>query len=178
MAITLIGDNSSDTTDLGDISFTSGIDSTYKLYIFNFFDINPATDAQNFLFQVNASGESGYNEAITSTAFRQYHSESDSSAYGYDTGLDQDNDDLAFQVLAESLGNGADESCSGQLYLFNPAGSLVKHFYANTSINAANDYHFNYFIAGYINTTTAITAIQFKVASGNLDGLIKFYGVG
>ncbi|MDP7638040.1 MAG: hypothetical protein QF577_10910, partial [Phycisphaerae bacterium] len=35
------------------VSFTSGIDSTYKLYIFKFYDVNPATDNTDFQFQVN-----------------------------------------------------------------------------------------------------------------------------
>ena len=34
------------------------------------------------------------------------------------------------------------------------------------------------FIAGYFNTTTAITRVQFKMSSGNIDsGVIKLYGV-
>jgi len=34
------------------------------------------------------------------------------------------------------------------------------------------------FTAGYINTTTAITRVQFKCNTGNIDsGVIKLYGV-
>jgi hypothetical protein len=33
------------------------------------------------------------------------------------------------------------------------------------------------FQAGYGNTTSAVNAIQFKMASGNIDGTIKLYGV-
>jgi hypothetical protein len=34
------------------------------------------------------------------------------------------------------------------------------------------------FVAGYVNTTTAITRIRFKMDSGNIDaGTIKMYGV-
>ena len=33
------------------------------------------------------------------------------------------------------------------------------------------------FAAGYINTATAITQIEFKMTSGNFDGKIKMYGV-
>ena len=36
----------------------------------------------------------------------------------------------------------------------------------------------NYFTAGYFNTTSDIDAIQFKMASGNIDaGTIKMYGI-
>ena len=57
------------------IDFTSGIDSTYKEYIFKFTDIHPATDNVQFSFQANVSGGSGFNETITSTFFRVQHME-------------------------------------------------------------------------------------------------------
>ena len=47
------------------LDFTSGIDSTYGEYIFKFYNVSPATDNARFEFQVNASGQSGYNEYIT-----------------------------------------------------------------------------------------------------------------
>jgi hypothetical protein len=33
------------------------------------------------------------------------------------------------------------------------------------------------FIAGYINTTTVINEISFKMPSGNFDGVIQMYGI-
>ena len=47
------------------ISFTSGIDSTYKEYIFTYNNVHPSVNAAKFLFQGNVSGGSGYNETIT-----------------------------------------------------------------------------------------------------------------
>ena len=36
----------------------------------------------------------------------------------------------------------------------------------------------NSFVAGYINSTSAVDAIRFQMASGNIDsGVIKLYGV-
>jgi hypothetical protein len=58
------------------ISFTSGIDSTYKQYMFKFINIHAATD--NVHFQVNfRDGGSSYDATKTSSAFRAYHAESD-----------------------------------------------------------------------------------------------------
>ena len=37
-------------SDTASISFTSGIDSTYREYIFKFYTIRPATDAAEFSF--------------------------------------------------------------------------------------------------------------------------------
>jgi len=36
----------------------------------------------------------------------------------------------------------------------------------------------NTYISGYFNTTSAINAVQFAMSSGNMDGVIKMYGVG
>ena len=49
------------------ISFTSGIDSTYDEYQFWCVDIHPASANVPFAFQVNASGQSGFNETIASS---------------------------------------------------------------------------------------------------------------
>ena len=164
-------------SDSASISFTSGIDSTYKEYVFEFFDINPATDQAHFQFQVNAAAGSGYNETITSSAFRAFHTEADATGFGYNTGNDQVQG-TAFQVLGDYIGNGADESLAGELHLFNPSNTTyVKHFYATTNFYRYVDRTDNHFYAGYINTTSAIDEIQFKMSSGNFDGKIKMYGV-
>ena len=64
------------------------------------------------------------------------------------------------------------------LTVFNPSSTtFVKHFIyvGNSSYGTYTD---NHFIAGYFNTTTAITRFQFKMQSGNIDsGTIKLYGV-
>ena len=65
------------------------------------------------------------------------------------------------------------------MHLFDPSNTtFVKHFIARTTI-----YHYSaaardMFVAGYINTTSAIDEIQFKLSSGNIDsGTFKLYGV-
>ena len=57
------------------LSFTSGIDSTYKEYIFYFVNIHMATDSDDFGWQANTASETGYNETVTSSAFLTYHQE-------------------------------------------------------------------------------------------------------
>ena len=164
-------------TDAASSSFTSLIDSTYNVYIFTFIDINPATDDADFSFQANAAGASGYNETITSTWFRAYHNEDDgASGVAYHTGSDQAQG-TAFQKITNS-GNGADESIAGELHLFNPASTTyVKNFYFRSNSYNASNVSIDAFGAGYFNTTTAIDDIQFKMSSGNMDGIIKMYGI-
>ena len=166
------------------VSFTSGITSTYGEYIFKFYNINPETDGAHLTFQVNATDGADYDDsAITSTFFVAYHSEDAAqAALSYDGGKDQQQG-TAFQGFGYNVGSGADESVSGEMHLFNPASTTyVKHFYChavsydegNTTAGRAWDG----FTAGYINDTTAIDDIQFKMSSGNFDGTIKMYGVG
>ena len=161
-----------------EVDITSGIDSTYGEYIFRFYNLNPGTDNSNFNFQVNGAGESGFNETMTTTHWAAYHAESDSAiTFTYQTGHDQAQG-TAFQILVDSVGGGSDESCSGELHLFNPSSTTyVKHFYARFSNHHAYNHAEDSFAAGYINTTTAIDEISFKMHQGSFDGKIKMYGV-
>jgi hypothetical protein len=161
------------------LSFTSGIDSTYKEYIFYFVNIHPATDSVIFEFQGNASSGSGYNETITSTTFQSYHNEAGNVAeLAYSTSGDQAQG-TSFQRINDSIGNGNDESLSGYLHLFNPSDTtFVKHFKGVSARYHASDYTNQFFVAGYFNTTSAIDEIQFKMSSGNIDsGQILLFGV-
>jgi len=161
-----------------EVSITSGIDSTYDEYMFVLTDINPATDQAHFEFQVNASSQSGYNEAITSTAFRTQHGEDGANGQvGYRTDMDQAQG-TAFQRLLDTSGNGADESSAGILHLFSPSSTTyVKHFYGRFSQYYYDDVMMENYIAGYINVTAAITDIQFKFSSGDFDAVIQMYGI-
>ena len=162
-------------------AFTSGIDSTYKLYIFKFLNIHPASDDEYFQFQANASGQSGYNETMTTTFFKARHSESDVTADLLYTDVDQA-EGTAYQPLNMQTSdvNGDDESLSGTLWLFNPSNTTyVKHFYSRTASVQETPLFNDTFVAGYFNVTAAITNIDFKMSSGNMDaGTIKMYGVG
>ena len=178
MAMTLITTNTSSGASAS--AFTSGIDSTYKLYIFKFYDVNPADDIDNFGVQFNASGQSGYNETITSTNFNALHAEDDSGTprLAYDDGRDLAQG-TGYVHLAGDPGDGGDESCAGELFLFNPSNTTyVKHFYGTVNNYRKDDKMSVAYVSGYINVTAAITGVNFQMNSGNFDGTIKLYGVG
>ena len=161
-----------------EIDFSSGITSTYGEYIFRFYNINPATDSANFLFQVNATDGADYNDSnITSAGFYAHHTEADASSLSYEADLDLAQS-TSFQPLVLSMGNGADESYAGELHLFNPSSTTyVKHFISTGNVYATSDYTQNTFVAGYVNDTTAIDDIRFKMSTGDFDGKIKMWGV-
>ena len=164
------------------ISFTSGIDSTYKEYIFHFVNIHPGTNSVYFQFQVDTGTNTNYNQPITSTQFQDYHTEAGNlTGLSYSAADDQANG-TNFQRLQQFINSDDDNCVSGFLHLFNPSSSVfVKHFvgrFNTQQTSGGNVYANTMFPAGYINTTTALTRVQFKMSSGNIDaGTITLYGI-
>mgnify|MGYP003641081727 FL=1 len=166
------------------LSFVDGssdvvLDSTYPVYIFKYINIHPATDNVEFRFNMSVDTGSNYNVAKTSTYFYSYQGEN-----GADTGVVYyASGDLAqgtgAQPLSFSLGNGNDESLSGELTIYNPSSTtFVKQFIANNNVYHKSNFSQERFVAGYGNTTSAVDAIQFTMSSGNIDdGIIKLYGI-
>ena len=143
------------------ISFTSGIDSTYKEYIFKFFDIHPSADDKTFQFNMSADSGSNYNVTKTTTVFKANHDEGDSATnLTYDTG-----EDLAqgtgFQTLGNGVGGDNDQSLSGTLHLFDPSNTtFVKHFISTIQYYAFNNYTNNFYVAGYGNTKVVLLGLN------------------
>ena len=162
------------------ISFTSGIDSTYKEYVFKFINIHPSSNGARFNFNISADSGSNYNVSKTSTYFNAYHTEDDTSSAGlsYNTGGDLANG-TGDQNLFRGVGAGNDEALCGELHLFDPSSTtFVKHFIASTTLTSSDPGASTSFVAGYGNTTSAIDAIKFLFHTGNIDsGVIKLYGL-
>ena len=165
------------------IEFTSGIDSTYPIYRFEFINIHPSStnvNGESFKFNLSTDGGSNYNVTKTSTYFYAVHTEADVTAFSYYVGGDlaQSTGD---QLLSAELGGGNDESLSGEMYLFNPSSStFVKHFMATVSESRASAGESNNYIAGYGNTTSPINAVKFSMirAGENIQsGTFKLYGI-
>ncbi len=120
------------------LSFVDGssdvvLDSTYPIYMFKYINCHAATN--NVAFSVNfRDGSTDYDATKTTTLFAAAHNEADNAAeMGYAS-----SDDIAqgtgFQGLTRGTGNGNDESCSGELMLFNPSSTtFVKHFLSNSN---------------------------------------------
>jgi len=170
--------SSSATLSFVDGSSSVVLDNTYKEYLFTFKNIHPATDTQDFQFQGNASGGSGYNETMTTTHFLTQHAEDGSYASLEYSGSRDLAQSTSFATLSGGVGNDNDQNLSGFLHLFNPSSdTFVKHFISNVQISQGSDYSVCSYSAGYFNTTSAIDEIQFKFASGNIDaGDICLYG--
>ena len=159
-------------------SFTSNINSTYDTYVFKFINIHPASDGVKFSVNFR-DGSSAFDATKTTTFFSALHSEADGTPQLlFETGQDIAQG-TGYQNLVNDVGNGADESVSGEMFLFSPSSTtFVKHFisrvnsYHNSNITQDNS------VAGYCNVTAAIDGVDFKMTSGNIDsGVIKMYGL-
>ena len=161
------------------IEFTSGIDSSYDIYQFEFNSIHPSVVSPNFDFNLSTDSGSNYNVAKTTTIFRSYHNESDTdSGLQYRADMDLANG-TGYQRIIMSTGTDNDQSCSGSFQLFNPSShTYIKHFLSIMNDYAFNDYSNQTFVGGYANTINPINAVSFKFSSGNIDaGTIKMYGI-
>ena len=162
------------------IAYTSVLTSAYKEYIFGFIDIHGATDDANFTFNGSDDTSShSYDVIKTTTLFSSNMAENTGSpAVAIDASRDIAQGTGYAQVFS-GTDHSDDSSFNGYLHIFNPASTtFVTHFYSEMH-GVHNGYTAKrFFLAGYFNITGAITAVDFKQSSGNLDtGKIKVWGV-
>lgn len=187
MALTLIStplDITTSDTAVSTVSITSGIDGTYSAYEFHWVNIHPETDNTEFQFQVETGSDTDYDHPMVTTYVQAHNDESGGSpTVAYSTGDDQGtagDGNGVFQTLAKDVGAGeTDQSTSGVLTLYAPSsGTYVKHFVATSNCYQGGDTSVQTFVAGYVNITTAITRVQFKMSGDKIDaGTIKMFGV-
>ena len=170
------------------ISFVNGssdvvLDNTFPVYMFKYINIHTNSDQVDLTFNGSDDTSShSYDVTKTSSYFEGgFHTEGDEAAEQSYLSANDLAQGTGFQPLGSGLGSSNDENCNGELFLFNPSSTtFVKHFIARTAHNYRTGLPgaVDHFIAGYFNTTSAITAIQFKMESGNIDaGTFKLYGI-
>ena len=175
--ITLISSQTASSS--ASLSFTTGLDSTYKAYKFVFVNCKPATSGVTFQMNLSTDGGSNYNITKTTTVIYCGHFENDSDAVlGYSTANDFAQG-TGYQILADYQNNNSDSHVSGSMLLFNPSSTTyVKHFITRTQGDRVDGFCEQYLVAGYANTTSAVNAINFKYSSGNISaGTIYLYGI-
>tara|TARA_Y100000034_G_scaffold46581_1_gene57268 strand:- start:179 stop:928 length:750 start_codon:yes stop_codon:yes gene_type:complete len=165
------------------VSFTSGLDSTYDVYVFKFIEMHPASNGVYFCWQASTDGGSNYNIACTTAMHRAYHQETDASvALNYDSGSDAAQSTNPINICGQ-MANANDSAASGEIYLFSPSSTTyVKHWISTGNVMTHHSDPDKYtqvsYTAGYFNTTSAVTAVSFTMQSGNIDaGIIKLYGI-
>jgi len=163
----------------GTLDFTSGIDSTYDEYVFKFHNVHVSgSSGVGFTFQGSTDSGSSYGVTLTSTHFYLYHGES-----GGDNGMEyaatlDEAQSTNFLRICTVHGANNDSCASGYLHLFAPSDTTFQKHFITRAAEENNGYIQDSYVAGYFNTTSAIDAIQFKFASGNIDsGSISLFGL-
>ena len=161
------------------ISFTTGIDSTYKEYMFIWNNCQPSVDFATLGFQASTDGGSSYGVTATTSFFKANNREDNSfTSLGYDGGQDlaQSTNDVQLSLSIGSLGS---RSSSGVLNIFEPSSTtFVKHFTAVSSDRENRDRLTNCYSAGYFNTTSALNSFIFRCnLSANITGTIQMFGI-
>ena len=161
------------------IDITSGIDSTYRTYLFKFINLHPSIGDSVLQFNFSTDGGSNYNVTKTSTTFVAYHNEADTdTSVNYYASQDLAQS-TASQNIAGSIGSDNDSGSTGYMYLFNPSSNIyVKHFIGINSYMDTYPYTNQIYFSGYANTTSAINAFRIKMNQGNIDdGTVQLYGI-
>ena len=174
-------DAGSDTFD-----FTTGIDDTYDVYVFELSGMIPHGTVQ-LSFQVDTGTNTNYNITNTSMVLSWYHGHDGAAGAGGHGGpTDNDTGFIKFTPPQKGSGDPGDfqtrGAVSGYMLLYNPSSTVFeKHFIAKMSgTGSAGGAHFVelYETAGYFQTTTALTRVRFKYNSGDfIGGRITMFGL-
>ena len=165
------------------VSFVNGssdvvFDGTFDAYEVLYINVHPASDDVEFGFKATING-SDFGVATTNTFNFDLNKEdgSGTATFAYNTSYDSVQSTGLVNVL-HSVGNGNDESASGRMIIYAPASTtFVKHFNFFTTGYHASNIAENFVGGGYVNTTSAVTGLQFAMSSGNIDaGTFKLIG--
>ena len=175
----------STTTLSGNSEFAfTGFSSDYKSLMWQFVGMNGSAHDSDLVFRCRESGED-YGIYTTTSAFRVVNPNSGSGALQYQPAADAAHSDqeIIFGYNLDDGSEAANTANSGVFQLFNPtSGIFIKQFSTQidggfaTSGGGAQ----NFSTGGYINTTTALEAIEFKWddPTGTMDaGKILYWGI-
>jgi len=162
------------------VEFTSGIDSTYKIHMFRLNAIHSGGGNTEITFAPSTNNDgTGYGIATTCNFGNGYSQEGGTaSAWTNESSFDSHNDSGNIPITRAN-GTGNDEIQSVDMICYDWSNTTyVKPFNAFGVGYHQADYSIQSFVGGFVNTTSAIQSIRFKLNSGTLDdGVITLYGV-
>ena len=166
------------------VTFSSSlITSDYNHYIFKFYNVQTAGNAGGADFAFNVSTDNGSTYAVTktSTVFRSWHSNADTTGLAYNTGKDLWNstDNQKVMIAMETAANVASAAGDGELHLFSVSNTSVwKQFYATSQQRQNGDYSEVMYTGGSCETASAINCVKFEMDGSTISkAIIKLYGI-
>ena len=166
------------------VTFSSSlITSTYNHYIFKFYNVQTAGNAGGADFAFNVSTDNGSTYAVTktSTVFRSWHSNADTTGLAYNTGKDLWNSTANQKVMIamETAANVASAAGDGELHLYSVSNtSVYKQFYATSQQRQNGNYSEVMYTGGTCTTASAINCVKFEMDGSTISkAIIKLYGI-
>lgn len=163
---------SQDVTSVSNVQFTNLDESVYETHLVIFNNVQPATDNTYLQMNISNNGGSSYITSGLQTQRMEHNT--------FGTVTEGKSTSFANWVLGNPVGNGANESVSGYLYLYglglsNRYSEMTFH---STLRDSNGFYTYNFGGGGYSQVQTH-NAIKFSMNSGNIDtGQFSLYGLG
>ena len=160
------------------LDFTTFISATYDEYQIEFVNVLPATNDVGFRMRMGTGGgptfDTGNNYGWDCFVMRA----GGSAAGGAEGGvafIQLNWDSSATFGVANTANWGG---VTGHLRLFDPSSSIYKTIIGQTRNYDSEPFRLMNFISGSYESTTAVTAVQFYMSSGNIaSGTIRAYGI-
>lgn len=154
-----------------DVTISSNIDSTYKVYMFEFFNIHPSSDGVKFQAQF-LQGGSVDTGSVYDFTFADIRSSSSSVS------VNQSESSTSIQ-LSRDVDNASSGSLNGRMFMYDPSSTTYETniMFDTTGMRNANVFQ-THRGGGCIQETAAVDGVKFFMSAGNIDdGTIKLYGV-
>lgn len=159
------------------LEFTKEINATYKVYVFEYWGLKPASDNQALRLRVSTDGGGTWKSGTTDYQFAARLNCSSGGFGSYESGADE-----TYIALTEPTfgnGTGAFEDATGTVVIYRPSDSGRRtrvQFHSISRDYTADDCFIEG--AGTYLADTAVDGFQFTYASGNIAaGTVRLYGV-
>ena len=162
------------------VNITSGIDSTYNVYMVYYNAVHPASGSK-LTCQFTTNG-SDFNLSLCTAQCNGSNTEAGSHSDNNADASEDQNSGTAYQSIAyaDTIETNAESCCNGFLWLYGPSNTTFhKHFYSRSVAKDDAPGGAQTWTTGQIKTASAVTGISFKMSSGNIDsGTFTLYGLG
>lgn len=157
------------------LDFGNVVSSTYEEYIFELYDVLPVTNSVTFHARASTDGGSNY---LSTSIYSGSHLRN-SQAASVAGGTADSSPATALNLTIDNVSNSSDwGGVVGQIRLYSPGSAKYKKLQAHLNFYNSVPDTLNVMYAGVIQTTTALTGLQFYFSSGNIStGTIRCYGV-
>ena len=158
------------------VNFTKGIDSTYDVYVVEFWGVRPATDDVKLCMRMSTDGGSTWKAGATDYWYAVKNLLGEGVTYSGGTTM------LALvtgEWATSSVGNAANEDANGWVRIYAPSSTgMYKHVLSKGAYSGADGGNYQSSGAGAYKATTAVNGFQFLFSSGNITaGTFRLYGI-